>query len=171
MKKTALASLLLMLPAIVASGCSDPTLEVSTFWSPGIGAANIGPVYDWSPDNQELHAKASPDAARVAERLKATLGEHLAARGYRPANNEKPDLWVSYYVGSKTIGPGTAAVNFVNRGQLVVDLLDPERGDRLWRGTAQADIDTQDTPEARDKRIQEAVQRMIADLPDHARKP
>jgi hypothetical protein len=170
MMRTVTVFILLVLPVVASSGCSDPTLEVRTFWSPGVDAAKIGSVYDWSPDNQDLHAKASPDAARVAERLKATLAEHFAARGYRQANNEKPDLWVSYYVGSKTIGPGTAAVNFVNRGQLVVDLLDPERGDRLWRGTAQADVDTQDTPEARDKRIQEAVQRMIADLPDHARK-
>lgn len=161
---------LLLVTGLGTTGCTYVgPLEVNTYWSPGVEKSRIGPVYDWSPRLVEAIETAEPDMARTSRVIQTTLSEELNARGYRQASGDAADVLINFNIGTKTMGPGTAAVDFVKQGSLVVDLLDPAEGGRLWRGVAHAEIQREDSPDVRDKRVKEALRRMLADLPTHTK--
>lgn len=160
---------IVLFSALVTCGCDYVgPLQVNTYWSLGVQKSRIGRTYDWSPKLADSIGTASPDVARVLNQIKSLLTEQFATRGYQPAAGDEPSVLVNFFVGSREMGQGTG---YVDRGTLIVDLLDPASGDQLWRGTAEANISTSDSPELRDQRLREALRRMLADLPDYAKRP
>ena len=50
------------------------------------------------------------------------------------------------------------------RGTLILDLTDPESGEPLWRGAAEAELHSEDR-DYRERRLREAVQAILTELP------
>ena len=96
--------------------------------------------------------------------------------------NANPDLLVAYHAsfdGNLEIigstdgwGPlnlggrwGSARVQPVLVGTLVVDMFDARKGAIVWRSRASGDIGPTDKPETRDRKITKATEKMFKNYP------
>ena len=52
-----------------------------------------------------------------------------------------------------------------DQGTLVLDIVDGRSNELVWRGTAQARIDPSNSPEERQRRINEAVRKILDRFP------
>lgn len=117
-------------------------------------------------------------------RIVRAVEERLAAKGLTQVDPAAdPDLLVAYHASFDTNlridgfssgwGPpfgggnrsGSARVQEVLLGTLVVDLVDARARAIVWRGTATSDIDRNAKPEQRDKKIARATERMFRNFP------
>ena len=117
--------------------------------------------------------------ARVVRAIDAAL----SAKGLTPvASSANPDVLVAYHasfdgrleiIGSTSgWGPlnlggrwGSARVQPVLSGTLVVDISDARKGAIVWRSMARSDIGTTDTPDSRDRKIAKATAKMFKNYP------
>jgi hypothetical protein len=116
---------------------------------------------------------------RVVDAIEAQLG----AKGLQPARiGEQPDVFIAYHAAfardlevhamsngwggyrfaSRT---GSARVEEVLIGTLVVDVIHAERKTTLWRGIASREIDMKATPDKREKNITKATEKLFKHYP------
>ena len=117
------------------------------------------------------------------ERVVRAIDAALAAKGFAHVESSaNPDVLVAYHasfdghleiVGStQGWGPlnlggrwGSARVQPVLVGTLVIDMSDTRNGAIVWRSMASSDIGTTDKPESRDKKIAKATGKMFKHYP------
>ena len=167
------------------TGCS--TLRVTTDHEPSAlrTMASYG-SYGWLPrpetEDPELHNSL------LATRVESAVDIELGAKGFRRIDAEKPDFRVGWHasvegrVDVSTVnnyygyghsswaasGSGASADTFVRQieeGTLILDVVDVQSGQLVWRGTAQADVSMDDSLEKREQRIREAVRKLLQDFP------
>jgi hypothetical protein len=116
----------------------------------------------------------------------------MAARGISRAANGEPDLRVKYhaaiqsrlevstihesygypyyrgYPGAFAWGGYTTHAVEYDEGTLMLDFFDAKSRQLVWRGVAQAEVHLDASPERKEKRIQEAVDKMLALFPPAA---
>jgi Domain of unknown function (DUF4136) len=122
--------------------------------------------------------------ARIVRAIEAAL----AAKGLaRVEASTTPDVLVAYHASFDNNleitgsvngwGPfglggdrwGSARVQPVVVGTLVVDISDARTGAIVWRGLASSDIRPTDKPESRDKKIVKATEKMFKNYPPPSR--
>jgi hypothetical protein len=59
----------------------------------------------------------------------------------------------------------TSTVSEVPVGTLIVDLVDANRKELVWRGTASDTLDPEASPEKKEKNLQEAMAKLLANYP------
>jgi hypothetical protein len=122
----------------------------------------------------------------VDRRVRSAVERVLAAKGFRKVEQGQGDFGVGYLaaiegkVDVQTInsfygyGPGWGGgmgpptetiVREYDQGTLVLDVVDTRTKRLVWRGSAQAEVSENRSPEARDERLNEAVTRMLAGFP------
>ena len=122
--------------------------------------------------------------ARVVRAVDAALVAKGLARGEPGAN---PDVLVAYHASfDKNLeisgsahgwGPfglggdrwGSARVQPLLVGTLVVDIIDARRSAIVWRSLATSDIRATDKPESRDKKVAKATEKMFKNYPPRPR--
>jgi hypothetical protein len=128
-----------------------------------------------------------PDELNHARVVRAIDGA-LAAKGFtRVEPGANPDLLVAYHASfDKNLqitgstygwGPfglggdrwGSATVQPLLVGTLVVDMSDARRGAIVWRSLASSDIRPTDKVESRDKKIAKATEKMFRNYPPKPR--
>ena len=111
------------------------------------------------------------------QRVRGAVEAELLARGLRTASD--PDLTVHYHVAirerlevlepdrTRPVIPGEVQeVRSWEEGTLLVDVVDTEVGEVVWRGWAQTDVTgLADDPRREEARIQEAVALMFDRFP------
>lgn len=118
--------------------------------------------------------------ARIVRSIEARLLEKGLARA---EPGDSPDVLVAYHAsfdknlridgfstgwGPFGLGPdrsGSARVQEILVGTLVVDITDARTRALVWRGTASGDIKPSDKPEQRDKKIAKAAEKMFRNYP------
>jgi len=120
--------------------------------------------------------------ARVVRSIEARLAEKALAR-VEPGDG--PDLLVAYHTsfdqnlridafstgagwGPFGLGPdrsGSATVQKILVGTLVVDIIDARTHTLVWRGMASGDIKPNDKPQQRDKKLAKAMEKMFRNYP------
>ena len=118
--------------------------------------------------------------ARIVRAIEAVFGGKGLARVEASAN---PDVLVAYHASfdenleitgsAHGLGPfglggdrwGSARVQPVVVGTLVVDISDARTGAIVWRSLASSDIRPTDKPESRDKKITKATEKMFKNYP------
>ena len=164
--KTPLGWILLSLIA-VAIGCSS--YRVSHDYDTGTNLAGLR-AYDWMPRPPE--ARTSVDQNSLIDgRVKNAVDTQLAARGVR-RDSENPDFLIAYQVSTKD-RMRVRNYTFISdkkfetyeEGALVLDFFAPNGKDLLWRGVAERTLDSNPTPEKIDKRINEAVEKILEGFP------
>lgn len=127
----------------------------------------------------DIPSKADADPL-VTQRVGTAVEAGLKAKGYVTAEGT-PDFLVAYYVGRQSriqvtdwgygYGPraawyaGGVDVYQYEQGSLVLDIVNYRTKQLVWRGTATAIVDPGASAEERTKRINEAVSKMLKDLP------
>ena len=134
-------------------------------------------TYAWvrgTPVNDELNDK----------RIVAAVDAQLAARGFTKVEAAgDPDVLVAYHAGfgrdlqvsgsasgwgGYRAGPGrwgSARVDQVLTGTLVVDMVNAKTRTIVWRGVATKDVDTKASPEKREKNINKTAEKLFKNYP------
>jgi hypothetical protein len=133
--------------------------------------------YTWvhgTPVNDELNHK----------RIVGAIDEQLGAKGlHRVEGRDGADVLIAYHAvfardlqihgmssgwGGYRVGPsrsGTARVEQVVVGTLVIEVIDARTGSTIWRGIASREIDVNASPEKREKNIDKAAQKLFKHYP------
>ena len=150
------------------------------------------PVKTWAwnpsgPGEVEM-ARTSTDDPEAARKLAEPImldavPKEMARRGLQAAQTQ-PDLSVTYYLllttsmSTQTMGqflpattawglppfaPATQSMKMMNRGSLVLDL--SAKGEVVWRGVAQAQIDIDVDDAKRESVLREAVRNLLERYP------
>jgi hypothetical protein len=170
MKRAILAFLSVAAAAVFA--CS--TLSTNADYDP---ATDFSRYKTW-----DLKDDGSINNPLLAKRIETAVGGELAKKGMtRSASN--PDLWVAVHgrLSKQTQihtydsgwgygwrwggGMQTSTVSEVPVGTLIVDLVDANRKELVWRGTASDTLDPEASPEKKEKNLQEAMAKLLANYP------
>jgi hypothetical protein len=152
-------------------------------------------TYAWMPDSQETPGDPRVDNRDVDERIRAAVDRQLAARGYEHGPAESADFWVTYHAAlagdleTQTVnrsydaapgwsygtgrggrygwspGASGAYVPQYRKGSLIIDFVAPQTKTLIWRGSAEAKLEISTTPEEQERRLQDAVRRIIEQFP------
>ena len=147
-------------------------------WHPS-GTGDVKLLQATNDNPAQIRTLVEPVIVRDVERA-------LTGSGFARATGGKPDLYVYYYVligpnitaqtmgqfiapvpawGLPPFAPATSSLEIYEQGALIVDLSSPAHESMVWRGAATAEIDSEATPAAREKRIDDAVKEMFKKFP------
>lgn len=113
-------------------------------------------------------------------RIRSTLESRLAAGGFRLEGGAKPDFAVAYYVTTRekldvqdySIGPGRffgrrdIRVDQFTEGTLIVDFIDTNTRQLIWRGRASGSVELKKM----DEKIAKAVEKLVGQFLKDARR-
>jgi hypothetical protein len=114
------------------------------------------------------------------QRVLHAVDAQLSAKGLRRVEaSDHPDVVLAYHAafgrevqvsgsgwgGYRLSRSGSARVEEVLVGALALQIADAQTGNLVWRGMAQRDVDTDATPEQRDKNINKAVEKLLKHYP------
>lgn len=139
-------------------------------------------TYDWiDPDSGS--AVGTPENDLVNRRIRAAVDRELAAQGYVVATAD-PDFLVTSHVGveqrievhdwgysyGRSYGRhgmmvGSTDVREYDEGTLILDVIDAETRNLIWRGTAKRAVSRNPTPEESEAIISTAVAKILDKFP------
>ena len=139
-------------------------------------------TYGWLQKPSDLPRDPRIDNDLLDSRVHSAVNDELQAKGFTEAEN--PDFRVTYHVMVQSkldvqsfpvaYGYGLGRVGAMSTdvrvseyetGTLLLDVVDSTSNELVWRGSAQARIDPNRTPQQRTKLIREAVHDMLAHFP------
>jgi hypothetical protein len=179
---TACRPALLSLVAVALAGCATQ-VAVSVDHDRSANFAALR-TYAWRPGAMPGVGDPGFDSTLLDMRVRGAVDRVLAAKGYRQATpGTAADFLVGYYavVRQKTsfqtvnrrygyhLGPRggwspTYAQDY-DQGTLLIDVIDPATMNLLWRGAGTGVVDPDASPEKRERRINEAVDAILAKFP------
>jgi hypothetical protein len=166
-----------------AGGCT--TIKVASDFDP---QANFSSLHSYAFHAAPASDMSDPrvDNSLLDERIRAALDTELSAKGFQKLSGGSPDFLVSFHVGVQSKldvttlnrsypyyggyygawgGYQETMVREYEQGTLMIDVIDPATGNLIWRGSAQSEVRDLKTPEARTKRINVVVERVLKDFP------
>ncbi|MFI5314543.1 MAG: DUF4136 domain-containing protein [Myxococcota bacterium] len=167
--------------ALALAACSSITVKQD--WDPSAHFDGLK-TWVWQSSTPITTGNARLDDPLLHARIQTALASALAAKGYNKATSGKPDFYLAYHIaiqqkldaqtiytgygpyrGWYGVGGAQTVVDTYDVGTLLVDFINPETNDVIWRGTAQSRIQELKTPEERQARIQDAVDRLLEQFP------
>ncbi len=162
---------------LVGAGCSG--ISTTSDWDETYDFSTLA-TYAWT--EQDLEGGVSEIMLR---RMYAAVDEDLATKGFDKADVYTADVLFAYHTGTQdqqqydTYGYGaggwwggywgggmtTTTVRTYSEGTLILDVVDREKNELIWRGSASSTIDEMASPEERVKTIQDAVAKLLKDFP------
>jgi len=158
-------------------------IKVSTDYDP---AANFTALrsYSWLPGPKKKTGDPRIDNPLLNDRIRRAIDNTLTTRGYRKVVEGDADFFVTFHLGiDKKIDvteiPSTwgyagrwggmyateTRVDQYEEGTLLIDFIDAEKDDLLWRGSGQTRVRDGKTPEEREKSVQAAVNAILEKFP------
>lgn len=168
-------ALLILTIAALITGCAS---SVITDYD---AEASYASYQSWAFNETQENAYTSLDGSRVEN----AVSRELEAQGLENTDKESADLLVNYHIDdvdrldtsgfSYGLGFGTGRfgwgistappVREVKEGQLIVDLVDTNTQKVVWRGTSKRYLNQNQSPETRQKLINEVVTDMFSRYP------
>ncbi len=171
---------------LVAAGCAAGPW-VRTDYAKSYDFSRLR-TYRWAtPAADAPRTRPGPDADKM---VRGAVDRELQAKGYRKVSGDAPaDFLVAYLLSVEqkvdaravhaTYGYGRAwrhagvgvtyetgtVVETYEEGTLLLDVVDAESEEAVWRGTAQSRVDRAAVDEKVRARIQDAVARILAKFP------
>ncbi len=166
---------------LMVQACSG--IKVSSDYDPSVNFASLRD-YSWLPAPPKPSGNPRIDNPLLITRIQRAIDRNLAARGYRKVADADADFFVTFHLGiDKKIDvteiPSTygysgrwggmysteTRVDQYEEGTLLIDIVDAERDDLLWRGSGQARIRDSKSPAEREQRVQKAVDAILKKFP------
>jgi len=166
---------LIAVVALIASCASSPTVS-----------SDYNPATNFTQYNS-FGFKATeqiPDPI-VESRLQSAVTSALTSKGWT-RNDQNPSIWVIPHVqlSEQTQlntynsgwgygwrwggGPSTTTVEKIPVGTVIIDLVDAREKQMVWRGTASNTLQQSASPEQRQQKLNEAMQKLFAKFPPGA---
>jgi hypothetical protein len=167
--------------ALALAACSS--VQVKQDWDPG---AQFGALKTWAWQDSTPAVTGNPrlDDPLLHARIQSAIQKSLGERGYTKVSSGKPDFLVTYHValqqkldahtiytgygparGWYGVGGAQTVVDTYDVGTLLIDFIGPESNAVIWRGSGQSRVQDLKTPDERQERIQDAVDRVLAQFP------
>ena len=164
--KAANIILVAMMMALMAS-CSTTGIQVAYDYYEEAEFSGLK-TYDWQPDDQ-----ASSEEELVLSRVRRMVDEQMQIKGYAKMS-DSPDFLISaqlhrireikdWQYGKSRQGSDYSYV--YEQGRLVLDFLDAETNEPIWRASATGLLIDSPDPQARDRDAGEAVRGMLENFP------
>ncbi len=137
------------------------------------------PNINWSQYKTYSWGKSESEANPIMNQFITTgVDSEMAAKGFKKVEQDG-DLVVIFNVNTSTSkelnwssmggfgrwggGMGSASVDNITQGQLIVDLVDPKAKQFLWRGTGSDTVS--DNPQKNEKKVNTAITKMFQKFP------
>lgn len=178
MKKTALLSAFALI--LISMGCS--TLETRYDYDPQMDFSQYR-TFAWANAPKEVigspQAKLLADNPLLDKRIKAGVTVQLVNKGLM-MDARRPDLLIVYHVGLANRvnvsqwgyrygpywGPGRVGVYGYREGTLIIDFVDAQKKELVWRGIAQKDLtEMSGSPKEREKELNKIIERLLSPFP------
>ena len=155
---------LIIVSLVILTGCSTDTTRYT--YEAKADFTNIG-TFDWFTVEQEAQFNE-----QTIEDIKDAVNRNLAAKGKRKVT-ENPDFLIALKVrrqlkeedwGITDVRYGsyrTMLPRIYEEGTMILDFVDPETKELLWRGSATATINSALTTVEQKKRINEVVTKIL----------
>ena len=130
-------------------------------------------TYDWLP----IPEGAGMDSL-LTKRINNSVDNQLESKGLR-RTSDHPDFLIAMHVGTEEKvrytdwgyrygpywrGPSYSKFKY-QEGTLILDFVDSQSKELIWRGVAKGFVDSGMTPKKRDKLVNEAVQKILENFP------
>jgi len=173
----------------LVAGCS-PSITVQTDYNPQTDFSTLR-TFAWLPVPPAKTGDPRADSSLLAARVRRAAVADLKAKGFHEvAPNAKPDFYVAYQAavdekvsvrstptyygyhgwwGPMPMGSQTTVSQY-ELGTLIIDVVDRERDDLVWRGSGQAKLRKNDSRSSaeRDRDMNEAVKQILKGFPPTA---
>ena len=166
--------------ALAVTGCAT-TMSVSAHVQRGVDFARYR-TYDWGPADRLPTGDPRLDKNPFfQDHVEGAIEKQLAARGFERSSSGTPDLLIHYHASiDQRISVNTVdrahgycysddcwgGVIYYEAGTLVLDIVDTRTNRVIWRGWAQDSVeDVLNNEDRMERKINEAVTRMLARLP------
>jgi hypothetical protein len=162
-----------ILPVLTLPGCAS--IRVNSYVERGIDFSTYR-TYDWAPaDSWATGDPRLDNNAFFHERIRRDIEQQLAARGFEKTASQ-PQLLLHYHASINQEldldgadlpdGECRDCRPFVyDAGTLLLDAVDARTSRIVWRGWAEGSLDGIDDQQWMEKRIDEAVARLLEKLP------
>lgn len=181
-----------ILPILIFAGCT--TMQVSHDYNSNVDFSKLhtfnwveGEAFGTQPysadaitNSRIINAVVNQLAIKGYKEEKDEVGDFLIA--YHISLEEKIEISTidEYYVGGfghrplmggslygrrSNIGIREITVDRYIEGTLILDIIDAQTKELIWRGTAQSEVNPSDSAEVKEKRIHEAVTQMLNNFP------
>jgi hypothetical protein len=173
--------------AAVIAAISCSTVRVETDYDPDADFGGLS-TYAWMPHPPAVSNDPLLHNSLLDSRVRSSVDKEMAAKGIRKVSAAKASFLVNYYINLEqkirvdTIPVATYGYGYgVNRryggmaaetqvqqyevGTLILDIVDPKKSELLWRGSGSTRVGRANTPEDKQKKVDEAVTKMLAEFP------
>jgi hypothetical protein len=156
-----------MIAAIVIALVGCQSVKVTSEYGPGMSYDGLGSTYAWGPPPAPSRTEPWVDNPSLNAAIRQRVDDGLRDRGFRLAE-ESADFTVTYRISTVyERGAYTGDVKGTE-GRLAIELTDPASERLFWRGTARTRIDESDPIDVRQKRLTDAVRKILDQLPQKA---
>ncbi len=155
-------------------------------WAPTIGSdydttVNFSPLRTWAWAPQPV---GKVEASLYDSRIRRAAEAALTEGGFQRVEPETADFLVTYrvqivqqqdivvwddsgpgYHWRRNWRPANVSVHNYKMGSCIIDVVDAESGNIVWRGWAEAELRDSTSAELRDQRINQAVRETLARFP------
>ena len=164
--------------ALTLAACSGISTQSDYNPTYDFGTAS---TYNWMPGGSE------GDLQFYESTLFDAVDAEMTAKGLRKAPAGEADILFAYHTGRQTrqqydtygYGAGgwwggywgggmtttTTTVREYEEGTLILDIIDREQKQLVWRGSATKTLDASATPEERQQTLRQAVGKILGDFP------
>jgi len=181
----AILKALSILTLLIGLACSN--VRVSSDWDIEADFSKIQ-TYAWIGPSSGVEG-IDAASSLLDKRIRRAVHETLVAKGIQEVERAQADVLVSYHIGIEQkldvqtvhrgygYGYGGAGryrgyggysdtyVSQYDEGTFLLDLVDPQKMELVWRGSAQSRISQITSPEEREARVREVVGKVLAQYP------
>ncbi|MFC1862494.1 DUF4136 domain-containing protein [Thermodesulfobacteriota bacterium] len=184
MKKPLLSFILLL--SIPLLGCSG--IQVSQDYDISMNFSDLK-TYTWQTTEQEKTGDIRIDNPLLDKRIREAVEHALIEKGYQNESQTKPNFYVAYKMtiqkrletdnvstgigfgfgtygrrGGVSVSTG-GRVNEYDEALLVVDIINSENNELLWRGTSTSRVSQHSTPEKTTESINRTIAKIMEQFP------
>lgn len=167
--------------ALALAACSS--VQVKADWDPE-ARFDGWKTWSWQSSTPQVTGNPRLDDPLLHGRIQTAIEKSLGEHGYQRVSSGRSDFQVAYHVAlqqkldARTIytgygpyrgwygvgGPETI-VDSYDLGTLLIDMINPATNNVIWRGSGQSRVQEVKTPEEREARVQDAVERILKQFP------
>ncbi len=183
MKSALRQSSAMALVCLLVAACSSTSFEAVTDFDGGFDFSGVRSVAIQPIDRTKLNNARISDMQ--VQRINDALAAELQRRGYRVvADNAGADMYLTWhlvtdervdvrsynsmsYYNCWMCGPPVSDVSVrqYTQGTFIVDMIDPERNQSVWRSTIESRLEPNPKPDESAQRRQEAARAIFAEFP------
>lgn len=157
------------------AGCA--TMSVTTDYDQDVDFSEYK-TFNWVKQKPKIPPRRRIDAALLDKRIRDAVEAELAFKGFRRVTGGIPDFLVAYHLGAENkvdvsafgyrYGPGgrwvgrQVEVHRYKEGSLILDIVDFDTRQLIWRGTAVGAIYS---PADLERKLLEAVGKALDEFP------